>query len=161
MSNVQDDYNILVQFGQHTFEIKYSSVKSFIHSFASLNLNLTVNHLIIYIYQIRNLLNLPENLTINQIQLIHLGKSYKIVDLVLKTLQSIQLPIYSSIHLVVSPQENHIYKYFNFQNYLKYELVAEKTCKSNNCDETGIKLIPPEERKRRKSLTKFFKKIIQ
>ena len=158
MSNIEDDYNISVQFEQHTFEIKYSSLKSFIHSFA--NLNLTVNHLIIYIYHIRNLLSLPENLTVNQIQLIHLGKSYKIVDRVLKTLSFIQLPVYSSIHLVISPQDNHVYKYFNFQNYLKYELVSDNKHKPTK-SETKIEPIPSVEKKRRKSLTNFFKKIIQ
>ncbi|CAN3355533.1 hypothetical protein DICA3_B12464 [Diutina catenulata] len=114
-----DDYEVIVFNGTHKSSFKHSSVLSLARSF-DMSADLTMAHIICYLYYYRDHFGLGDDVGIDQLRLLHLGKPYLITDVRSRQLSVVNLRQYNTIHLIITESRRDIYRYFNVENYFRF-----------------------------------------
>ncbi|CAI5757763.1 unnamed protein product [Candida verbasci] len=180
LNRLRDDFEIIITYNHSDIFIKTSSISSLISSITKSNTEITVNHLLIYLFYHSKLL-FNHKYLINQFKLIHLGKNYPF-QLINQspTLESLKINQFPKLFLTINDDwekfERSNFRYFNVESYLiRYENFKDKSTgnityvdtivrklKRNNStssDQT-IKSNDKFVKRKRMKIFKFFKRIV-
>ena len=127
-SRLQQDQEIIIFYNEQEFSIKLSGVYNLILSFSKYSFDvceLTINHLIIYIFYNQYQLFGVDEVLMNQFLLLHCGKRFEFQP-PSKYFDKLQNPglllildgNFNKFHLVISHTNLSIFKYFNIESYL-------------------------------------------
>lgn len=127
-SRLKQDQDIIIFHNEVEHSIKLSAVYNLILSFSKNPLDvedLTINHLIVFIYYNQRQLLGVDGTLLNQFLLLHRGKRFQFQPPV-KFLDKRQNPLvllllasnFNKFHLVINETTMSVYKYFSIENYL-------------------------------------------
>lgn len=115
---IGEDFEIILMNGTVKQIFKYSLVILLGLLFSVDYSELTMSHIICYLFYNRDHFNL-EDVGIDQIRFIHLGKPYTIRDVRLLLISTVNLRSFNTIQLLVSPQHQQVYNHFNIESYFR------------------------------------------
>ncbi|RLV91258.1 hypothetical protein JA1_003992 [Spathaspora sp. JA1] len=118
----QEELELVIIYNHHDINIKLTSVHNLITTYCKLDIaDLTLNHLFIYFQYTQSTLSFhPQKFLINQINLIHLGKSYGFsLNGIQPKLTDLNVSTYNKFFIVIKPDtQNGTYRDFKLEKYL-------------------------------------------
>ncbi|EGW34631.1 uncharacterized protein SPAPADRAFT_57682 [Spathaspora passalidarum NRRL Y-27907] len=126
-----EELELIMIYNHHDINVKLTAVHNLITTYCQIDIaDLTLSHLFIYFYATQSTLGFyPQEFLINQINLIHLGKSYTFgLNANQPKLKELNVHTYNKFLIVIKPDtQGGCYKEFKIEKYLNQEKFVDQS----------------------------------